>query len=324
MHVDIKDRLQDTTPEGVPELDHERLQRRGRRRRHIKRAGTAGTVAAVILAAAVAIPWPGGDVTIGDGYAGSGDPNPEDQQQAATGWEDLTATEAIDRLIEANRQASVPPALTGDRQLVMHALATGFRGATGSAHIIIAESEVRLNPDGSGNEHHATLIEGISVGTPAEQIRQAAVQARGADLEPIDSWDEAPFPSDDLDDIADKINADTYPPPGQDDRPSQPAAFLDLHNLLPTLHQPADRIRALELIRSMDDEWVEYQPNAEDLLGRTGVGIVGIDPVDDGRHTIVFDPETGDVLGTIDESGWKGERAVTGMSAITQRQIVGP
>lgn len=83
-------------------------------------------------------------------------------------------------------------------------------------------------------------------------------------------------------------------------------------------------IRALELIRSMDAKWLEYRPNVQDLLGRTGVGIVGIDPVDDGRHTIVFDPGTGDVLGTIDETTWKDERATTGMSAITQRQIVEP
>ncbi len=325
MHLDIKDRLQDTTPERVPELDHERLQRHGRRRRHIKRAGTVTTVTAVIVAAVVAIPWPGGDVTINGGYAGSGDPNPEDQQQAATGWQDLAVTEAIDRIITANREATPPPALTGDRQLVMHGLSASFHAQTdGSAYLTVAESEVRLNPNGSGNEHHATLVEQIPVGTPADEIRQAAIDARGADLEPVDSWDEAPFPADDLDDIADRIDADTYPPPGQDDRPSQPAAFLELHDLLPILHQPADRIRALELIRSMDAKWLEYRSHAQDLLGRAGVGIVGIDPVDDGRHTIVFDPDTGDVLGTIDETTWQSERAITGMSAITQRQIVEP
>lgn len=325
MHVDIKDRLQDTTPEGVPALDHQRLQRRGRRRRYVKRAGTMMAVTAAVVAAVVAIPWPGSDVTIDGGYAGSGNRDPADQQAAADGWENLSVTEAIDRLITANREATPPPELTGDRQLVMHGLSASFHGQTdGSAYLTVAESEVRLNPDGSGNEHHATLVERIPVGTPAAQIRQAAIEARSADLEPVDSWDEAPFPAGDLDDIADRIDADSYPPPGQDDRPSQPAAFLDLHDILPILHQPTDRIRALELIRSMDAKWLEYRPHAQDLLARTGVGIVGIDPVDDGRHTIVFDPATGDVLGTIDETTWNHERAITGMSAITQRQIVEP
>lgn len=111
-------------------------------------------------------------------------------------------------------------------------------------------------------------------------------------------------------------------PPGQDDRPSQPAAFLDLHNVLPILHQPTDRIRALELIRSMDTKWLEFRPHEQDLLGRPGVGIVGIDPVDDARHVIVFDPDTGNVLGTIDETPQNGRPAVTGMSAITKREIL--
>lgn len=108
MHVDIKDRLQDTTPEGVPTLDHQRLQRRGRRRRYVKRAGTAAAVAVMVVAAVVAMPWPGSDVTIDGGYAGSGNPDSADQQAAAAGWEDLSVTEAIDRLTVANQEASAP------------------------------------------------------------------------------------------------------------------------------------------------------------------------------------------------------------------------
>lgn len=49
------------------------------------------------------------------------------------------------------------------------------------------------------------------------------------------------------------------------------------------------------------------------------MGIAGFDG--DGRYVIIFDPENGSVMGTINESPWNGQTAVTGMSAFTGREI---
>lgn len=323
MHTDIESRLQDTVPDQLPPLDHDRLQRRGRRRRHVKRAGALAGVAAVVAAAVVAFPWPGGDVTIDGGFAGSGEAS--GQQQDAVDWTELSVTEAIDRLIAINEEAPAQPELTEGRHLLLRGYAATFSGRTNpdgttEAYLSIAESQARIQPDRSGTERHEILVERIPVGTPADDIRAKAVEARDLDDQDAATVEETvPTPGKDLDAIAEDIASDTQPQPGQDDRPSQVTAFLDLHNILPILHQPADRIRALELIGSIDRQWVEYRPHAEDLLGRTGVGIAGVDG--DRRYVIIFDPESGAAMGTINESPWDGQTAVTGMSAITEREI---
>lgn len=315
MHVDIKTRLQDTTPEQLPPLDHEGLQRRGRRRRHVKRAGTVTVVAAVVVAAVVAIPWPGGNVTVEDGFAGPGDETPADSRDRsntaqATPWEDLSVTEATDRLIAIGADHESPaaePPPPGKMLRLHEVYVTQERLDDGTARWAIQETRSDIT-----SEEDVTVDGGyVETELPHDAGRDEAIrfvaEQRPSQLEPLDDAGIGYGFHDDgwLNEARQVIEENLTE--GRLDAETTHAAAFDAETRRWILEQFAAH-----------PEVITYEGVVTDVLGRDAVVFsaanVGPQSLDAGTARVLFDPATGQPSGWEYGGGdieWRIEATVT-------------
>lgn len=321
---DVRDQIRESRPqaEALTPLDLDEVARRARRRTVASRGATALTVAAVVVGTAIAVDGlgPTGHPTVGAGDLADQPAGPDAGPTGSTAGPDGASgddgpedglADAIERLIEANRQAAPHP-VPGDGEIVVQR--TYALWGTEAAWY-----ELRIDGDGTGEVVRAGL------GTIQPTSDRAALREQARDHFAAGPPEAEPFeldagePAEGIDlalrEADSESRGSAEPRPGSTQRPDQMHAFMLAADALRTGLQPDDRIRALEAIGRLDPRIVEYRGMQRDLLGRQGIAIAGRDGSGDAIrwNVLIFDPETGDLLGEYDEQ----HGAVPGTPVIT-------
>lgn len=312
----------------------ERMADRRRRRGLLVRAGGFAAVAAAVIALVVAVgmlPRPADPVIE---PAGGGDDRPAagEQELSPDGDSDHARVQlAIERLIAANETAPDRP-VPGDGQVLVD-----------RTYAIWASMTVTV--DGDTADHELGLQVHDTVHRPGDRdpiSKRAQIATRGpaSDIDELRDWATRQLAEVDVDELtaADQgfemggwdleaflQQAETEskgtaePAPGATERPEQAHAFIAAADALREGLEPADRIRALQAIARIDDRFTDYRGEIADLLGRPGIAIGGYDPSNDTYNVLIFDPETGDLLG---EYGHAADPATTPLpiSTLTARE----
>lgn len=326
---DVRDRIRHSRPaaDSLAPIDLDHLARRARRQELGSRSAAALVVAVVVaggVLAADALRTPD-QLSIGPGdVAGQPDdattaPGEDDgRDQGTDGSQEgspapATLGEAIDHLIDANHSAPPRPEPSGDEILVERTYAiwgesTVQGDGNWTTQLAATWYEQRIHADGTVEVIRAPLGVIEPSGDLAAMRAQAApyFEAGPPEAEP---FDESDFAIKDaiaaaLDEAERESHGSAEPQPGTTERPDQAHAFMQAADVLRMGLQPQDRIRALEIIARLDASLVEYRGVARDLLGREGIAIAGRD-VNGGEavdwNVLIFDPQTGDLLGEYDE-----------------------
>ncbi len=325
---DVREQIRNSRPdpESVPPLDVEQIVHRARRQRTVTRA--AGLVGAFALVAggvvAVQAVRPSGTVYVDDGAnPGTGTPavgGPGSDPAASPRTADATVNDpgtlggAIDDLIAANRRSSPRPVADEPDELLIertyaiwNATTVDVGGGDATHALEVVWYETRTDADG----HTEIVREKLEALEPSDDLAQLRREAQphlnagpSEPREPLSGGDPRDHAAQALDEAERDSHGSAEPAPGRTERPDQAHAFVRAADALRVGLQPNDRIRALQTIDRLDPELVEYRGSVKDLLGREGIGIAGRDG--DGWHAtnwnvLIFDPETGDLLGEYTE-----------------------
>lgn len=307
--MSLHDLLEEAAAAPAARIDVDELWRRGRRRRVRARVGVVGVVAVVgLLGLTAVVP----DLLPPRQAVGFAPPDPgpplASPPSAATpgpepSWEQLTLDEAVAALVAVNQTAPTP---SPSHDRVVHTvgayLDTTIDSGGTSSELRVELRELRVAPDGSGSIGSAAIAPPLPPGTSADELR-ALVEQADLDRLPLQTQTTAPGELDvveatDLLAEAEREAADpTLPTEGESERPPRAHAFTTVADALrETAPGPDLRVRALTVLGRLEP-YVEYRGPVRDLLGREGVGIAGLDPANGTRHTLIFSPETGEVLG---------------------------
>ncbi|MBW3663290.1 MAG: hypothetical protein KY469_09350 [Actinobacteria bacterium] len=243
------------------------------------------------------------------------DPRPVDAPVAAEptalpavqpNWDELTLHEAVDHLIALNEARPAPAPLVPGQERVVLTVGAALHTTVGPAgtHTVryLAQEQIRVAADGSMRYAERVLAEDVPVTATLDELR--AIVADADDTPPFPE----PTPLEPIDDPAlDEAEALSHgsaaPAPGRTERPDQSYAFMRMldafrYTLVPS---PEHTIRALRIIRGLDDAIVDYRGTFEDLIGREVVAFAGFDHANDAWMVALFDPETGAFVGEFDE-----------------------
>lgn len=315
MH-DVRERIRDSRPEcgRLRPLDIDELVQRGRRRTVAARSVAAVGIAGLLLGGVVVLDAirPPAIVEVEPAEeAPTADPEPE------AGVDDLDS--AIEALIDANRSAQ-PRATPGEGQLLVERTSAIWMSGTVSGdhysyELEVTRYETRTDADGT------TRIVRTALGTvePTDSLAELRAAAGRYFEDPPEGTEERyeggdpqEYAEDALAEAERDSRGSAEPIPGRTERPDQAHAFIRAADALRVGLQPEDRIRALEAIGHIDPSLVEYRGEVPDLLGREGIAIAGRDGDGWGApqwHVLIFDPETGDLLGEYQEFLGDGDEA---------------
>lgn len=332
---DVREQIRNSRPDPevleIPDLDA--FMRRAQRRRTATR--TVGTIAALVVVAAgvaaVQAARPNTTVYLDAGTGGSAAPSDEGAPTPRSGSADATSLDAaIDRLVAANRQAPPRP-VPGDpgEVLIQRTYAiwgsASVRGDETTHALEVVWYENRTDHLGDTEIVREGLGEVEPTGDLAALRRQAApLIDRGLPeaVETMEGSSSGVHAEQALQEAELDAQGSSEPAPGSTERPDQAHAFMRAADALRVGLQPQDRIRALGVIRELDPSLVEYRGAVKDLLGREGIGIAGRDGDGWGAprwDVLIFDPETGDLMGEYSEftdGAEVGAPPVTGYSAL--------
>lgn len=322
MH-DVIETIRGSRPdaEDLTPLDVHGIARRARRREVASRAVVA-VVAVAGLAGGIATL----DAVLPDRgvYVGPGQPGVVDRESPRSGQTGPGADpgeagdpgdldEAIERLIEASRRAEPRPVADEPGEVLVERTyaiwsATSVSSVGTSHELEVTWYEARTDADGRTEVFRQPLAS-LEPTDDLTALRDAAQQHFAAGAPEVEG--EAMRGSGRratvyaaLDEAERDSRGSAEPAPGSTERPDQAHAFIRAADALREGLQPEDRIRALEVIGRLDPSLVEYRGAVLDLLGREGIGIAGRDGDGWGAtnwNVLIFDPETGDLLGEYTE-----------------------
>lgn len=324
---DVIETIRHSRPDGeaLASLDIERIARRARRRDIAGRAMVA-VVAVVALAGGIATlgaVLPDRGVYVGPGESGAEGEGPatgtpaEDGEAGDTGEGPEAAPEpadleaAIEQLIGANRQAEPRPVADEAGEVLVERTyaiwsSTTVSGGGATHELEVTWYELRTDAEGRSEVVHKRLAT-LEPTDDLAELREAAQphfaagppEVRGEPMAFEEGQDSRSFVDPALDQAERDSHGSAEPVPGKTERPQQAQAFIGAADVLRVGLQPEDRIRALEVIGRLDPSLVEYRETVVDVLGREGIGIAGWDGVF--WNVLIFDPETGDLLGEYTE-----------------------
>lgn len=313
-------------------VDVDELWRHGRRRR---RAGLAGSAAAalagVAAVAALAVP----NLLLRDvdrvGLTPAG---------PAAAWDDLTLTEALDRLIAVNR-AQPPLAPTGgDVRISTHLWASRdpeqvpsdqrepLQPVQAEPFVVFLNARAEA-PDGA----LATWVVPVAEDVPEADV---ATVVAGADLETLQAQQRFETVPVELDDDGESVEdedgfiygersaeipqlleeAEALAADPRDERVIEVA----MSAIRGTVPAPQDRARALEILRRLDPAPFEYRGVVRDLLGREGVAIATVDQW--GSSVMIFSPDSGALLQEEFSSMYEGAPATSLVITTVEERVV--
>lgn len=315
----------------------ERMADRHRRRGLLVRSGGFAAVAAAVVALVVVVamlprptdpviePAGGGDDRPGAGADGEHEPSPDGDSDHPR------VQQVIERLIAANEAAPDRP-VPGDGQVLVDRTYAIWASTAVKANGASANHELGLQVHDTvhrpGDRDPISKRAQVATRTPTSDVDElrdwAARQLTEVDVEERTAADQGFEMADwDLEAFLQQAEAESQgtaePASGATERPEQAHAFIAAADALREGLEPADRIRALQAIARIDDRFTDYRGEIADLLGRPGIAIGGYDPSSDTYNVLIFDPDTGDLLG---EYGHAADPATTPLpiSTLTARE----
>lgn len=324
---DVRDHIRHSRPEAeaVTPLDLDRLGRRAQRQAATRRGAAILTVAVVVVGGAVAVDafvGPGG-VRIGPGdVAGTteGREAPDSDAADRHPTPPRTVDEAITRLIQANGRATPRPTPAEGEILVERTYAIWSGQATWYERRVDHQDRTEV-----------VRVPLASVASSADlaALREEALRAFEAGLPETEAVEYRGSPATGAITALDEAETDSHgsaePEPGATERSEQAHAYMRAADALRQGLQPVDRIRAMEAIGRLDASIVEYRGTQRDLLGREGIAIAGRDRGVAGGvqwNVLIFDPQTGDLLGEYTEVVPAGAEAPSAVEDYTARETL--
>lgn len=306
--------------------------RRRRWRRGLAAAGSFAAAAAALLLLIVAA-QPRGQLI--PGIEPADDPAPTAAGETAPAaapadgsWETLDLDAALGRLID-NAAAADPVPTAGPGQVQIERVARAVPrsepepdapttrpspdGDTAGRAVVpdhteIAVTEYRWQADGSRVDRRA-VIASLPFPASAEDMRHAYAEA---DV-PVPLQESGRYGAEELGgpepsyyeqaitDAEEKVEGPHEPAPERTERPAQAAAFIRTADALREAVTPAQHVRALELLGRIHHSLIEYRGPVTTLDGTYGVGIAGYDRANTTWTTLILDPGTGRLIGTVRE-----------------------
>lgn len=287
---DIATLLKQTRPDHAPDLDIERLQRRGGRRRNVIRLGGAvGAIAAIAFVVAL-VGLPSTSVSISPAGPGGGQP-------PNVAWQDMKVDQALDALVSVNQSASAEPAPTDGRTVVRRTV--GVQDRTPDAPLLL--HEVHIGP--ARRTIYRIPIKRVDVPPTAPELRAFAAAAMH-DVNPDRLVEDAEPMGTYQSDTDATVLADSLQGAQREAEAGDPHAFTLAADALRLHPQPADRAMALTAIAELDE--VEYRGHVRNILGQQGVGIAAQDQATGLWHALIFDTDTGRLIGEMTEDPQDG------------------
>lgn len=311
---DVRDRIRHSrpAPDMLTPLDHADLGRRARRRDLVTRGAASVGVAAVLVGGvigAAALRTPSVTINPGDVAASSDEATPAGDT-SDTEPQQPSVANAVDALIDANETAPPHPVPTDSQVLVERTYALWGAAAQDDDGTWTTRLEATWYERRIDANHNVEIIRG-ELGTiqPSGDLAELRAQAQPyfeagpSETPTLDGGESDGQAESALQEAERDSHGSAEPRPGATERPDQAHAFIRAADALRLGLQPQDRIRALQAIGRIDPSLVAHRGTQPDLLGRDGIAIAGRDPAN-GAETwkvLIFDPETGDLLGEYDE-----------------------